>query len=91
MLFVYSSNIKIVDISLHSKIGAKIDQWKAIWQVVWDRHTERRTDQLRACIYHYSAMYRHFKKTEHQQQPIWKKNKKTEILYNPGLSCSKLG
>ena len=30
VLFVYSSNIKIVDISLHSKIGAKIDQWKAI-------------------------------------------------------------
>ena len=82
MLFVYSSNIKIVDISLHSKIGAKIDQWKAIWQVVWDRHTERRTDQLRTCIYHYLAMYRHFKKTE--QQPIWKKKKKkTEILYNP--------
>lgn len=30
VLFVYSSNIKIVGISLHSKIGAKIDQWKAI-------------------------------------------------------------
>ena len=29
-LFVYSSDIKIVDISLHSKIGAKIDRWKAI-------------------------------------------------------------